>query len=127
MNGMFCYGKVKKVTSESLTVVGLLAGVLLHFPDLQVSKNGKNAIIHKAKWSNSYFMSISFITQETIDGTLDSSNFDATNEIEDTLNSIINSIEESWDSNSDKFDNSDKVNDSITTSDFISQTRIFFF
>ena len=72
-------------------------------------------------------MSISFITQETIDGTLDSSNFDATNEIEDTLNSIINSIEESWDSNSDKFDNSDKVNDSITTSDFISQTRIFFF
>ena len=62
-------------------------------------------------------MSISFITQETVDGSLDSSNFYATNEIEDTLNSIITSIEESWDSNSDKVDDSDKFDDSVTTSD----------
>ena len=62
-------------------------------------------------------MSISFITQESVDGSLDSSNFDATSEIEDTSNSIITSIEESWDSNSDKVNNSDKVDDSVTTSD----------
>ena len=80
-------------------------------------------------------MSISFITQENVDESLDSSNFDATNEIEDTLNSIIISIEESWDSNSDKDNNLDKVDDSVTTSDgsmfapkngFVSQTRIFY-
>ena len=61
-------------------------------------------------------MSISFLTQETVDGSLDSSNFDVTNEIEDTLNSMISSIEESWNSNSDKFNDSDKVDDSTTTS-----------
>ena len=40
-------------------------------------------------------MSISFIIQDTIDGSLDSSNFDATNELEDMLNCIISSIKES--------------------------------
>ena len=97
-NVLFDYnGKVKKMT----LIVSPLACIPLHVPDLQVSQNGSITIMHEAKWSNSYLMFLSFITQETVDGSLDSSNFDATNEIEDTLNSIISSIKESWDSNSD--------------------------
>ena len=54
---------------------------------------------------------------------LDPSKFGAKNEMEDNLNSIISFIEESWDSNSDKAD------DSITTSDrfmFVPNSAVFF-
>ena len=63
-----------------------------------------------------FFMPIFFIVQEIIDGSLDSSNFDAINQIGNTMNPIILSIKESLDSNPDKVNNSDKDDDSITTS-----------
>ena len=47
-NILFDYiGKVKNVTSNSLTGVSSLAGILLHVPNLQVSKNGSIGIIHE--------------------------------------------------------------------------------
>ena len=55
---------------------------------------------------------------------MDPSKFGAKNEMEDNLNSIISFIEESWDSNSDKAD------DSITTSDrfmFVPNSAVFFY